>query len=167
MAYGQLVCLINKWSLELEEQEKYFLHQATLINAWDRILMENGEKIATLHGKVEKVKLDQNRLEEELDLLLAQQKELEDLLIPLEESMKYQNEPVYLQYAEEEHEKIYKLAENIDAQLIQMAQDLKDIIDQLNTFGGPAITTDSVCLLLYVFGQPRFSMKLAFDGSFS
>lgn len=45
MTYGQLEGLINKWSLDLEDQERYFLHQATQVNAWDRTLIENGEKV--------------------------------------------------------------------------------------------------------------------------
>uniref|UniRef100_A0A8C0RM11 Nuclear pore glycoprotein p62 n=1 Tax=Canis lupus familiaris TaxID=9615 RepID=A0A8C0RM11_CANLF len=105
MTYGQLEGLINKWSLDLEDQEKYFLHQATQVNAWDRTLIENGEKITTLHGEVEKVKLDQQRLEQELDFILSQQKELEDLLTPLEEFVKDQSGSVYLQHADKVHGK--------------------------------------------------------------
>ena len=119
MTYGQLDGLVNKWSLELEDQEKHFLHQATLANAWDYTLMKNGEKITALHGEVEKVKLFQKRLEQELDFILSQQKELKDLLIPLEESLKDHSGSVYPQYIDE-HEKTYKLAENVDAQLKQM-----------------------------------------------
>ncbi|XP_040485328.1 nucleoporin-62 C-terminal-like protein isoform X1 [Ursus maritimus] len=151
MTYGQLEGLINKWNLDLEDQEKYFLHQATQVNAWDRTLIENGEKITTLHGEVEKVKLDQQRLEQELDFILSQQKELEDLLTPLEEFVKDQSGSAYLQHADEEHGKTYKLAENIDAQLKRMAQDLKDIIEHLNTFGNPADPTDplrQICKIL-------------------
>nr|7TBL_k2 Chain k2, NUP62 CCS2 [Homo sapiens]7TBM_k2 Chain k2, NUP62 CCS2 [Homo sapiens] len=37
------------------------------------------------------------------------------------------------QHADEEREKTYKLAENIDAQLKRMAQDLKEVIEHLNT----------------------------------
>ncbi|KAG8509324.1 Nuclear pore glycoprotein p62, partial [Galemys pyrenaicus] len=143
MTYGQLQGLLNKWNLELEDQEKYFLHHATQVNAWDRILIENGEKITVLHGEVEKVKQDQKRLEQELDFILSQQKELEDLLIPLEASVKNQNGSL-LQYANGEHNSTYKSAENIDAQLKQMTQDLKDIIEHLNSFGGPADTNDPV-----------------------
>ncbi|XP_009329932.1 PREDICTED: nuclear pore glycoprotein p62-like, partial [Pygoscelis adeliae] len=142
MTYAQLESLINKWSLELEDQEKHFLHQATQVNAWDRTLIENGEKITSLHREVEKVKLDQKRLDQELDFILSQQKELEDLLTPLEESVKEQSGTIYLQHADEERERTYKLAENIDAQLKHMAQDLKDIIEHLNTSGGPADTSD-------------------------
>ncbi|NXJ58739.1 NUP62 protein, partial [Spizaetus tyrannus] len=144
MTYAQLESLINKWSLELEDQEKHFLHQATQVNAWDRMLIENGEKITSLHREVEKVKLDQKRLDQELDFILSQQKELEDLLTPLEESVKEQSGTIYLQHADEERERTYKLAENIDAQLKRMAQDLKDIIEHLNTSGGPADTSDPV-----------------------
>ncbi|XP_024053689.1 nucleoporin-62 C-terminal-like protein [Terrapene carolina triunguis] len=151
MTYAQLESLINKWSLELEDQEKHFLHQATQVNAWDRTLIENGEKITSLHREVEKVKLDQKRLDQELDFILSQQKELEDLLIPLEESVKEQSGTIYLQHADEERERTYKLAENIDAQLKRMAQDLKDIIEHLNTSGGPADTSDplqQICKIL-------------------
>ncbi|XP_012606370.1 nucleoporin-62 C-terminal-like protein [Microcebus murinus] len=142
MTYGHLEGLTNKWSLELEEQENYFLHQVTNVNAWDRALIENGEKITVLHREVEKVKLDQKRLEKELDFILSQQKELEDLLTPLEDSMKDQSGLIYLQHADVEREKTYKLAENIDTQLKGMAQDLKDIIDHLNSFENPSDTTD-------------------------
>ncbi|KAM8788289.1 nuclear pore glycoprotein p62 [Rhynchonycteris naso] len=151
MTYAQLESLINKWSLELEDQERHFLQQATQVNAWDRTLIENGEKITALHREVEKVKLDQKRLDQELDFILSQQKELEDLLSPLEESVKEQSGTIYLQHADEEREKTYKLAENIDAQLKRMAQDLKDIIEHLNTSGGPADTSDplqQICKIL-------------------
>lgn len=151
MTYAQLESLINKWSLELEDQERHFLQQATQVNAWDRTLVENGERITSLHRQVEKVKLDQKRLDQELDFILSQQKELEDLLSPLEGWVKEQSGAVCLQHADEEREKTYKLAENIDAQLKRMAQDLKDIIEHLNTSGGPADTSDplqQICKIL-------------------
>ncbi|XP_053329751.1 nuclear pore glycoprotein p62-like isoform X1 [Spea bombifrons] len=151
MTYAQLENLINKWSLELEDQEKHFLQQATQVNAWDRTLILNGEKITALHREMEKVKLDQKRLDQELDFILSQQKELEDLLIPLEESVKEQSGTIYLQHADEEREKTYKLAENIDAQLKRMAQDLKDVIEHLNTSATPGDTSNplqQICKIL-------------------
>ncbi|KAL4648832.1 nuclear pore glycoprotein p62-like [Arapaima gigas] len=151
MTYAQLEALINKWSLELEDQERHFLHQATQVNAWDRMLVENGEKITSLHKEMEKVKLDQRRLDQELDFILSQQKELEDLLCPLEESVKEQSGTIYMQNADEERERTYKLAENVDAQLKRMSQDLKEIIDHLNTSSGPADTSDplqQICKIL-------------------
>lgn len=114
------------------------------MNAWDRMLVENGEKITSLHKEMEKVKLDQRRLNQELDFILSQQKELEDLLSPLEESVKEQSGTIYMQNADEERERTYKLAENVDAQLKRMSQDLKEIIEHLNTSSGPADTSDPV-----------------------
>ncbi|CAL8267890.1 unnamed protein product [Lota lota] len=151
MSYAQLESLINKWSLELEDQERHFLQQATQVNAWDRMLVENGEKITSLHKEMEKVKLDQRRLNQELDFILSQQKELEDLLSPLEESVKEQSGTIYMQNADEEREKTYKLAENVDAQLKRMSQDLKEIIEHLNTSSGPSDTSDplqQICKIL-------------------
>ncbi|XP_061548089.1 nucleoporin 62 like [Phycodurus eques] len=151
MTYAQLEGLINKWSLELEDQERHFLQQATQVNAWDRMLVENGEKITSLHKEMEKVKLDQKRLNQELDFILSQQKELEDLLCPLEESVKEQSGTIYMQNADEERERTYKLAENVDAQLKRMSQDLKEIIEHLNTSSGPADTSDplqQICKIL-------------------
>jgi nuclear pore complex protein Nup62 len=43
--FCQLEESINKWTLELEEQEKLFMNQATQVNAWDRLLVGNGEKV--------------------------------------------------------------------------------------------------------------------------
>lgn len=51
MSYAQLESLINKWSSELEDQERHFLQQATQVNAWDRMLVENGEKVAQFTSK--------------------------------------------------------------------------------------------------------------------
>ncbi|EHB14649.1 Nuclear pore glycoprotein p62 [Heterocephalus glaber] len=104
MTYGQLDGLINKWSLEVEDQEKLFLHQATQVNAWDHILIKNGEKITALHREVEKVKLDQKRLGQELYFILSQKKESEDILTPAEESVD-KSGPVYLLHADEKQER--------------------------------------------------------------
>ncbi|XP_008582208.1 PREDICTED: nucleoporin-62 C-terminal-like protein isoform X2 [Galeopterus variegatus] len=153
MAYGQLENLTNNWSFELEDYEKYFLYHATHVDAWKRALIDNDEKITTLYGELEKVKLDQKRLEEELDFILSEQKELENILIPLEEFLKDQSRrrPFYLQYPDEERERIYKLAEIIEAQLKQMSQDLKDIIGHLNSLESRAESTDplqKICKIL-------------------
>uniref|UniRef100_A0A8C7LKW0 Nuclear pore glycoprotein p62 n=1 Tax=Oncorhynchus kisutch TaxID=8019 RepID=A0A8C7LKW0_ONCKI len=144
MSYIQLEGLINKWSLELEDQERHFLQQATQVNAWDRTLVENGEKV---NRHVIIVAL----LVTELDFILSQQKELEDLLSPLEESVKEQSGTIYMQNADEERERTYKLAENVDAQLKRMSQDLKEIIEHLNTSSGPADNSDplqQICKIL-------------------
>ena len=71
MNFCQLEESINKWTLELEEQEKVFVNQATQVNTWDKLLIANGEKIATLNQEVERVKLEQQQLEHELDYVVS------------------------------------------------------------------------------------------------
>lgn len=124
--FCQLEESINKWTLELEEQEKVFVNQATQVNAWDKLLIANGEKIVALNQEVERVKLEQQQLEHELDYIVGQQKELQDCLVPLEKEL------ASLSVSDPEREYTYRLAESIDTQLKQMSEDLKEIIEHLN-----------------------------------
>lgn len=133
MNYRQLEEAINKWTQELEEQEAVFLDQATQVNAWDRLLIENGDMITQLNSDVEKVKTDQQRLDQELDFILSQQSELEDMLKPLELALEQLPPITYQQHADLEREHTYKLAENVDSQLKRMASDLKEIVEHLNS----------------------------------
>jgi len=130
--YKQVEELINKWSIELEEQEQMFMRQANQVNQWDRLLMENAERITDLNGEVERVKADQGRLNHDLDFIASQQTELEDMLLPLEEKIKAAGVTLNNQYSDNEREKTYGLAEHIDTQLKQMSGDIKEVIEHLN-----------------------------------
>lgn len=48
-----------------------FVNQATQVNAWDKLLIANGEKIVTLNQEVERVKQEQQQLEHELDYVVS------------------------------------------------------------------------------------------------
>ena len=117
---------INKWTLELEEQEKVFVNQAAQVNAWDKLLITNGEEIVSLNQEVERVKIEQQQLEHELDYVVGQQKELQDCLVPLEKEL------ASLSVSDPEREYTYRLAEDLDTQLKRMSEDLKEIIEHLN-----------------------------------
>ena len=41
----QIEELINKWSVDLEEQEQMFMRQANQVNQWDKLLMSNAEQV--------------------------------------------------------------------------------------------------------------------------
>ncbi|XP_077299261.1 nucleoporin 62 [Arctopsyche grandis] len=126
MNFGQLEDTINKWSLELEEQEKVFINQATQVNAWDKLLIANGEKIVTLNEALQGVRTEQQGLDHELDFVLGQQRELEELLVPLEKELSN------VVITDPEREQTYRLTDTIDTQLKQMSEDLKEIIEHLN-----------------------------------
>jgi len=75
------------------------------------------------------VKKDQIRLESELDFVRAQQRELEEMLLPLEDSL--QQEVNNIPH-DTEREHTYQLSENIDSQMRRLADDLKEIIERMN-----------------------------------
>ncbi|KAK7099218.1 nuclear pore glycoprotein p62-like [Littorina saxatilis] len=133
MTYKQLEEETNKWMSELEEQERNFLLQATQVNAWDRLVIENGEKTVQLNSDLERVKLEQQKLDHELDFVHSQQRELAEMLTPLDAALEAMPAISYQQHADLEREHTYQLAESLDAQLKRMGQDLKEIIDRLNS----------------------------------
>ncbi|XP_043643858.1 nuclear pore glycoprotein p62 [Drosophila teissieri] len=138
LSYHQLEEHINKWTLEFEEQEKVFTEQATQINAWDKLLISNNQKIVELNDAVKKVKTDQQVLDQELEFIATQQKELEDSLAPLEKEF------VNLPRVDMERSQTYLMVENLDTQLKQMSEDLKEIIDNLNEANKGQDTTDPI-----------------------
>ncbi|OXU28446.1 hypothetical protein TSAR_016736 [Trichomalopsis sarcophagae] len=151
--FCQLEESINKWTLELEEQEKVFVNQATQINAWDRLLIANGEKIVTLNQEVERVKLEQQQLEHELDYVIGQQKELQDCLVPLEKEL------ALLSVTDPEREYTYRLAENIDTQLKQMSEDLKEIIEHLNEANRAQDSSDPIVQIVKILNAHMNSLQ--------
>lgn len=124
--YCQLEEFINKWTLELEEQEKLFTNQATQVNAWDKLLLSNGEKIVALNESVEKVKAEQDTMEQELEFITAQLTELEECIMPLEDELSK------IVQVDLERGQTYSMAETLDSQLKQMSEDLKEVIEHLN-----------------------------------
>lgn len=118
---------INKFTIELAEQENVFINQATQINAWDSVLLANGEKIVELNKAVEKVKADQTAMEQELEFISAQHAELEESIIPLEQELSKMPQQVDI-----ERSQTYLMAETLDSQLKQMSEDLKEVIEHLN-----------------------------------
>ncbi|KAH8309550.1 nuclear pore glycoprotein p62 [Drosophila kikkawai] len=138
LSYNQLEEHINKWTLEFEEQEKVFTEQATQINAWDKLLISNNQKIVELNDAVKKVKTDQQVLDQELEFIATQHKELEESLAPLEKEF------INLPRVDMERSQTYLMVENLDTQLKQMSEDLKEIIDNLNETNKGQDTTDPI-----------------------
>ncbi|XP_050067307.1 nuclear pore glycoprotein p62 [Anopheles maculipalpis] len=126
LKFFQLEEFINKWTLELEEQEKLFTNQATQVNAWDNMLLANGEKIVALNKAVMKVKAEQNAMEQELEFITAQHTELEECIVPLEQELSR------IGQIDLERGQTYSMAETLDSQLKQMYEDLKEVIEHLN-----------------------------------
>lgn len=126
LTFAQLEDNINKWTIDLEEQGKFFINQAKQLNAWDTLLISNGEKILNLNTSIERVKQQQVQLDQELDFVLAQQKELEELIMPLEKEL------TEIPVTDIDRNQMYQFSEIIDSQLKQLSEDLKEIIEHIN-----------------------------------
>lgn len=131
--YKELEDLVNKWSRELQDQEKVFMQQSQLVGQWDTMLQCNSEKIITLHEEVERVKNEQQKLDNELDLIGTQQQELEEVLSQIETSLTQQPSLLNPQHPDIERSHTYGMVERIDSQLRRMGQDLKNVIEQMNS----------------------------------
>lgn len=150
MTFSQIEEMINKYTSELEEQEKVFINQATQVNSWDNLLNTNSKKVSKifrfkqkqkklyyihlfypvqiveLSNAVDKVKSEQKCLEDELKFIETQHTELEEFIAPLKKDVDK------IPHSDLEKAQTYSLAENLDTQLRQMSEDLKEVIEHLN-----------------------------------
>jgi len=133
--------------------EKMFVNQASQVNAWDQLLVKNGSKILDLNQNVSRVRQDQQRLEHELDFVTGQQQELEEALRPLEQAV------AGITTVDTERERTYQLAENLDAQLKRMSEDLKEVIAHLNSGNRGADTTDPVAQIAKILNAHMDSLQ--------
>jgi nuclear pore complex protein Nup62 len=137
--------IINMWNSELEEDAITFRRQAIEIAKWDRILLENSDKILALHGNVKRVELAQKQLDSNLEMISRQQGELHELMDQLEAEVDkvYSNHESEMTPADLERENGYQLAENVNGELDQMAITLKEIIKKLNSANERAVDQDN------------------------
>lgn len=144
---------INKWTSELEEQAKMFMNQATQVNSWDKVLINNNNKIIALSESVEKVKIEQQALEHELEFISAQHTELDECITPL------QTELSKIQHLDVEKAQAYILAENLDTQLRQMSEDLKEVIEHLNEANKVQDTSDPIVQIGLILNAHMSSLQ--------
>ena len=122
---------INKWMSELDGQEKDFLNQATQLNALDKLMIENGDKIVELNGEVDRVGAEQEQLEQDLDFVHSQQNDLEQAIRKLEQGIE-QMPLVPQQHSDTSRIEMYKLVIEVDNQLKTMSGELREVIRRLN-----------------------------------
>lgn len=151
---------INKWKLELEEQEKLFLNQAAVVNGWDSVLLKNGDKIVELNKAVEKVKADQLTIEQELEFISAQHSELEEMIAPLEKDLAKITQPIDV-----ERSQTYLMAETLDSQLKQMSEELKEVIEHLNEANKYSDSSDPMVTMVKILNAHFSSLQWIEDKS--
>lgn len=72
--------ILTRWATELSKHQKEFQKQAEQVASWDRILVENADKISKLVAKTLQAERDATEIERQLSAVESQQEELEQWL---------------------------------------------------------------------------------------
>lgn len=135
--------IITRWASDLSKYQKEFQSQAETVAAWDRMLVENSEKISKLYHKTFQAERDAAEVEKQLSLVEGNQAELEAWLDKYEreidEMMARQSGGIGvdgMQGPDQERERTYKAAEKLGERLNELNQDLGEMIEEVNAVTG-------------------------------
>lgn len=139
--------ILNRWATDLSKYQKEFKEQASQVAAWDRLLVENGDKIQQLYLNTFEAEKASREVERHLVSVESQQEELESWLDRYEAEVdtlfsKQFNPSEQLTGPDQEREQTYKLAERITERLDEMGRDLTKMIKEINDISG-AVTKGS------------------------
>ena len=141
--------IITRWATDLSKYQKEFKDQASKVAEWDRMLVENGEKIQKLYTSTYEAERANAEIDRQLSNVESQQDELGAWLDRYETDL---NElfakgpgaggaaaPASEQAAagpDQERERTYKLAEKLTDRLDDMGKDLAKMIKEINDMSG-------------------------------
>lgn len=134
--------IITRWASDLQKYQKEFKGQAEKISKWDRLLIENGEKIQKLFISTHEAEKATNEIDRQLQAVESQQNELEAYLDKYEKDIdalfekEMSGSGDQLSGADQERERTYKLAENVTDRLDEMGKDLGKMISEINSISG-------------------------------
>lgn len=129
--------IITRWATDLSKYQKEFKEQAAKVAEWDRMLVENGEKIQKLYTSTYEAERASNEIERQLSNVESQQEELTAWLDRYEQDL---NELYAKQIGtseqvagpDQERERTYRLAEKLTDRLDDMGKDLTKMIKEIN-----------------------------------
>ncbi|KAJ7179252.1 Nsp1-like C-terminal region-domain-containing protein [Mycena filopes] len=142
--------IVNKWSGELETHVREFNKFAGEVAVWDRALIENGNNLAALYSHVLAAEREQNDIDQSLDHIEQQQKDLSSTLDAYEKA----TQEVFGGHggnlraldtgpADTERDKNYMLATDLHTQLDDLSGSLTQMIESVNGLSLPSGLEDS------------------------
>ncbi|KAK7061610.1 nucleoporin NSP1 [Favolaschia claudopus] len=135
--------IVNKWSGELETHVREFNKFAGEVAVWDRALIENGNNLAALYSHVLAAEREQNDIDQSLDHIEQQQKDLSSTLDAYEKATQEvfghsgSLRALDTGPADTERDKNYMLATDLHTQLDDMSGSLTQMIEAVNTLSLP------------------------------
>ncbi|KAF2839290.1 hypothetical protein M501DRAFT_933333 [Patellaria atrata CBS 101060] len=128
--------IITRWASDLSKYQKDFQKQAEQVAAWDRLLVENSDKITTLFNKTFQAERDAAEVERQLSNVEMQQHELDTWLTRYEgevDALLEKQMGGERQGPDSEREKTYKLAEKLSSRLNELNQSLGEMVEETNS----------------------------------
>lgn len=132
---------MTRWATDLNKYQKEFKEQASKVATWDRLLVENGEKIQKLYLETYEAERASNEIERQLQSVESQQDELSSWLDRYEQEVndmfsRQVGQSEQLAGPDQDRERTYKLAERLTDRLDEMGKDLGKMIKEINDISG-------------------------------
>lgn len=129
--------IITRWATDLAKYQREFKEQAEQVASWDRVLVENGEKIQRLYNSTHDAMKASHEIERQLVAVESQQDELSAWLDRYEAEVddmfaKQVGPAEQLAGPDQERDRMYKLAEKLTERLDDMGKDLTKMIKEIN-----------------------------------
>ncbi|KNE65871.1 hypothetical protein AMAG_09836 [Allomyces macrogynus ATCC 38327] len=147
--------IINLWNRQLAVQTQAYKAQATKIMSWDASLVRVSHRIAGLHTKVQDLTTAQKQVDDALEYMGAQQEEMGSALAVYEQTVHQMlaergltggaqgaQGAASLAPADVDREQAFRLAQDVNAHLDELAHNLEELVADLNVraVGAPAVT---------------------------
>ncbi|KAL9103749.1 MAG: hypothetical protein Q9163_001253 [Psora crenata] len=128
--------IITRWATDLSKYQKEFQAQAEKVAQWDRMLVENSDKIQRLYGQTLEAERATTEVERQLSAVENDQAELEAWLSHYEgevdQMIKNQGGAEGGGGPDKEREHTYQLAARLSEKLDEMGKDLASMIEEIN-----------------------------------
>ncbi|PBP27135.1 hypothetical protein BUE80_DR001906 [Diplocarpon rosae] len=129
--------IITRWATDLSKYQKEFQEQAEKVATWDRLMVENGDKIQKLYLTTYEAEKQSTEIERQLANVESQQEELASWLDRYEGEVdemfqRQVGQGETLQGPDQERERTYKLAEKLTDRLDDMGKNLTSMIEAIN-----------------------------------
>jgi len=161
MSFRQMQELVNKWTGMLDDQEKEFIEAATKVNYWDKILMNNMDKISKMSLSMTKVKAEHEKMESVLDLVKNYQKDFETFL----ENEEANCPKIGSVETDNERAEFYGSLDRIHTELHQLQGDLKQVIRDINVSNKIQDKNDPVSQILRILNEHTDTLQWLDDQS--
>jgi len=156
--HGRLSDILDLWQKDFEDHIAKFSKQAALIKTHELAMMKNVSKMTELEQQVSDVTDAQRRVDNVLERLKVQQKELNETVGELEKSVNKDGKALnvsQMSHTQRERNQMYSDAEAVHQELINLEDRLTATIKELNAPAGHQADSDMNKLVRVLDNQMR------------